>query len=175
MALSARDKKLIIADFQTGKYSQRDLAKKYNVSNGTVANITKGLDRKNEHLVDAQISLLTAKAYLSDEELSAIMSTAQNEVFNNGLVTNASQLNLVRMTQCLQDNKKLEKINVGDGIQQFEPVGLGSGDYKNIQDAIHKAGQSLKVIEQFAPKSDIKVEQGMQNIVPTQIVISRDN
>jgi len=172
MALSTKDKKLIIADFQTGKYSQRDLAKKYNVSNGTVANITKGIERKNEHLVDAQVSLLTAKAYLSDIELSAIMSTAQNEVFNNGLVTNASQLNLVRMTQHLQDNTKLEKINVGDGVQNFEPVGLGSGDYKNIQDAIHKAGQSLKVIDQFAPKVEINNANNQQTNIDNTIQVA---
>jgi len=39
--LTEHDKKLLIADYHTNKYSQRELAKKYNVSLGTVSNLTK--------------------------------------------------------------------------------------------------------------------------------------
>ena len=51
-------KERILADFHTGKFSQRELAKKYAVSNGTVANLLKGLTPENERLVEAQITLL---------------------------------------------------------------------------------------------------------------------
>lgn len=136
----------IIADHKTGKYSQRELSIKHNVSVGKINKIVKGIPHQNEHLVDAQVSLLTAKAYLTDAEMNSIVNTAHEVVFNQGLITNATQLNLVRMTQALKINKKLEKISVGDGMQKFEEVELGSGDYKNIQDAIDKAGQTLGVI-----------------------------
>ena len=36
------DKEALLADYHTGDYSQRQLAKKHKISNGTVANITKG-------------------------------------------------------------------------------------------------------------------------------------
>ncbi|NBL01191.1 MAG: glutamyl-tRNA amidotransferase, partial [Erysipelotrichia bacterium] len=53
--LTDHDKKLLIADYHTNKYSQRDLAKKYNTSIGTVNNLTKEVSPQNEHLVNAQI------------------------------------------------------------------------------------------------------------------------
>lgn len=157
MALSDTQKLEIIAEFKTGKYSQRELAKRHSASVGTINSLTKNIDKENEHLVNAQISMITAKAYLPVQELNAILNTANEIVFNQGLVTNATQLNLVRITQHLKENKKLEKINVGDGVQHFEEVGLGSGDYKNIQDAIDKASVTLGVNERHAKSGDVNV------------------
>lgn len=162
--LTEKDELNVKADWQTGRYSQRDLASKYNCSKGKISQLTEGIEKaKNDHLVDAQISLLTAKAYLSTEEMNAIVTTAQNEVFNLGLVTNATQLNVVRITQHLRDNKKVEKINVGDGVQNFEKVALGSSDYKNLQDAIDKASITLRVSERHAPKTEIKNQNEQTN------------
>lgn len=148
--LTDKTKTLIIADYHTNKYSQRELAKKHNVSIGTINKLTKEIQPKNEHLVNAQISILTASAMISDEQMNAIMNTAKDEVYNKGLATNATQMNLIRITEHLAENKKLEKINVGDGVQNFEPVGLGSSDYKNIQDAIDKASITLGVNQRHA-------------------------
>jgi len=69
--------------------------------------------------VNAQIAILTAKAILPLEHLNAILNTAQEEIYNKNLVTNATQLNLVRTMEYLSNNTKLEKINVGDGVQMF--------------------------------------------------------
>lgn len=167
--LSDYDKKLLIADYHTNKYSQRELAKKYNVSIGTVNNLTKEVTPQNEHLVNAQISILSAKSILPIEHLNAILNTAQEEVYNKGLVTNASQLNLIRTTQYLANNKKLEKISVGDGVQQFEEVGLGADDFKQCQDAIDRASITLKVNERFAPKSDVNLVNAQQNNIVVEI------
>jgi len=46
--LSDKEKSLIIADYKTGQYSQRELAKKHNVSIGTVNKLTKDIDTTNE-------------------------------------------------------------------------------------------------------------------------------
>ena len=70
-------KEKILADFHTGKFSQRELAKKHNVSKTLIANLTSGLKPKNDHLVEAQISLLSAKQSLSEAEMTAIMTTAK--------------------------------------------------------------------------------------------------
>ena len=167
--LSDYDKKLLLADYHTNKYSQRELAKKYNVSIGTVNNLTKEVTPQNEHLVNAQISILSAKSILPIEHLNAILNTAQEEVYNKGLVTNASQLNLIRTTQYLANNKKLEKRGVGDGVQIFEEVGLGADDFKQCQDAIDKASITLKVNERHAPKQDINLTNAQQNNIVVEI------
>lgn len=172
--LTDKDELKLIADWKTGAYSQRDLSEKYNCSKGKVSQLTQGIEKaQNGQILTAQISVLSARAYLSDVEMTAIMTTAQNEIYNKGLVTNASQLNLIRTTQYLANNKKLEKISVGDGIQQFEEVGLGADDFKQCQDAIDKASITLKVNERHAPKQDINLTNAQQNNENTQIVFKR--
>lgn len=138
-------KEKILADFHTGKFSQRELAKKHNVSKTLIANLTSGLKPKNDHLVEAQISLLSAKQSLSEAEMTAIMTAAKDEAFNRGLIFNATQLNLQRITEHLNKNQKMEKVGVGDGVQNFEPVELNANDYKAAQDAIDKASITLGI------------------------------
>ena len=138
-------KEKILADFHTGKFSQRELAKKHSVSNGTVANLLKGLTPKNEHLVEAQITLLSAQTQNSEIEMSSILSAAKDEAYNRGLIFNATQKNLNRVIDMLDKNTKLEKINVGEGVQNFEPVELNANDYKALQDMIDKASLTLGV------------------------------
>jgi len=72
-------------------------------------------------------------------------------------VSSATLLNLARTIEYLNKNQKLEKINVGDGVQNFEPVGLGSLDYKNAQDAIDKASITLGINPRHA-NTNIKVD-----------------
>ena len=138
-------KEKILADFHTGKFSQRELAKKYSVSNGTVANLLKGLTPKNEHLVEAQITLLSAQTQKSEIEMSSILSTAKDEAYNRGLIFNATQKNLNRVIDMLDKNTKFEKVGVGDGVQNFEPVELNANDFKALQEAIDKASLTLGV------------------------------
>lgn len=155
--LTEHDKKLLIADYHTNKYSQRELAKKYNVSLGTVSNLTKEISPQNEHIVNAQITILTAKAILPVEHLNAILNTAQEAIYNKNLITNATQLNLVRTMEYLSKNQKMEKINVGDGVQNFEPIGLGADDFKYCQDTIDKASITLGINPRHA-NTNIKVD-----------------
>lgn len=138
-------KEKILADFHTGKFSQRELAKKYSVSNGTVANLLKGLTPKNEHLVEAQITLLSAQTQKSEIEMSSILSTAKDEAYNRGLIFNATQKNLNRVMDMLDKNTKYEKVGVGDGVQTFEPIELNANDFKALQEAIDKASLTLGV------------------------------
>jgi len=154
--LSDHDKALIIADYNTGKYSQRDLAGKYNLALTTINKILNKTPPQYEHLVDAQVSLLCAKAYLTREELNAIIAAANDIVFNQGLVTNATQLNLVRLTKLLEKNTKQERD--GDNIIEME---LSPNDYRNIQEAIDKAAITLGVAERHAPKTAVSVENSI--------------
>ena len=77
--------------------------------------------------------------------MNAIMNTAQEEIYNKNLITNATQLNIVRTMEYLSNNKKLEKVSAGAGIQKLIEVGLGSDDFKQCQDAIDKASITLGI------------------------------
>jgi transposase len=167
--LTDSEKKLLVADHHTGKYSQRQLAKKYNVSLGTVSKITKEIKPENEHLVNAQTSILWARAILPPEQMNAIVNAAQDELYNKGLVTNATQINIARTMEYLYNNKKLEKISVGQGIQELVEVGLASDDFKQCQDAIDKASITLGVNPRHAPKNEINNTNAQQTV--SEIVI----
>jgi hypothetical protein len=66
------DKEALLADYHTGDYSQRQLAKKHKISNGTVANITKGLGKKNERLIQMKVEVAQEVELLNEQELSAV-------------------------------------------------------------------------------------------------------
>ncbi|WP_298085426.1 hypothetical protein [uncultured Campylobacter sp.] len=164
-------KEKILADFHTGKFSQRELAKKYNASKTTIANLTKGLIPKNDRLVEAQISLLSAQSSLTTTEMTAIMTAAKDEAYNRGLIFNATQKNLAKITEMLDKNTKYEKVGVGDGVQNFEPVELNANDYKALQDAIDKASLTLGVNQRTA--STTINNANVQQSEETKIVIER--
>ena len=142
--LNDNQRDLILADYHTGKYSQRKLANKYNVSLGTINNLTKEIDPKNEHLVNAQISILSAKSELPNEQLNAILNTAQELAFNKGLVFNVTQ-------------KALKKLNtIVDTVESPD-------DIKTIIEASDRASLTLGVNPRFAPKTDINLSNNQQN------------
>ena len=169
--ITSEIKEKILADFHTGKFSQRELAKKYAASKTTIANLTKGLTPKNDRLVEAQISLLSAQSSLTTTEMTAIMTAAKDEAYNRGLIFNATQKNLAKITEMLDKNTKYEKVGVGDGVQNFEPVELNANDYKALQDAIDKASLTLG-INQRAASTTIN-NANVQQREETKIVIER--
>lgn len=65
--LTDDERKLLLADYHTGQFTQRQLAKKYSVSTATINKLTKGLEAKHEHKVNA-ISTLTANLHAESEQ-----------------------------------------------------------------------------------------------------------
>ncbi|CUU89289.1 Uncharacterised protein [Campylobacter hyointestinalis] len=150
MALDERIKKELIADYLTGRYSQRELAKKYKVSLGSVNNLTRDLNTSNADLVTAQANLLIAKNELPIEQMNAIIETAYDEVYSKQLIQKTTHLNLQRINETLEKNTKMSKISIGDGMQNLEPTPLEMLDYKIAQDAIDKASLTLGINQRHA-------------------------
>lgn len=90
------------------------------------------------------------KAHIIAEEVLESINSFADKIDARKLINSATKINLTKTIQHLQANTKLEKINVGNGVQQFEEVGLGSSDFKNIQDTIDKAAISLEVAPRHA-------------------------
>ena len=70
--LSEESKELILADFHTGQFSQRELAKKYKVSHVTIGKLTKGLTPKHKDKVTAQIAIATALSEENYQKVTAV-------------------------------------------------------------------------------------------------------
>jgi len=172
--LTNKEETLLIADYKTNKFSQRGLAEKYNCSVGVVSKLTKMVLPDNEHVHNAQVVVLIASSILPPEQMNAIMNTAKDEVYNRHLATNASQLNLIRMTNHLENNTKLEKIGIGGGVQELAEIGLDSADYKNIQDGIDKASITLGVNPRFSTtplvtNTNTNAQQNNSNLTEQEI------
>jgi predicted transcriptional regulator len=164
--LSQKDKDLILADYHTGDYSQRELAKKHGVSIGTINKITKDVDPKNEHLVNAQIALLKGQSELPNEQMNAIMNTANDKVRRMGLVFGGLE-KLAQKASIAIDRGKAQKVVSGKFGTDVVEHELQSSDYKNYADALEKVGKSLGVIEN---KADVEVNT--QQITGVQLIDS---
>lgn len=164
MARLTEDKReSIISDYHTNKYSQRQLAKNHNVSIGTINKLTKEIIPQNEHLVNAQTSLLVAKSEISNEQMNSIMNTAHDEARRLNLVYGASEKLLQSATNIISNNKVVEKINIGDGVQKFETRELNTSDVKNLAEAIDKSSITLGVNQRHAVNNIINTNNQQTN------------
>jgi hypothetical protein len=60
----------IIADWETGKYTERSLAHKHKISSGTIHNIVTGVTKSLEPLISKQVEINQEIAKLNEQELS---------------------------------------------------------------------------------------------------------
>lgn len=151
--LTSNDIENLLADFNTGKFSQRDLSKKYNVSLGKINQLVKGLEPKNEHIVEATKTVLKAKEELTNAEMNSIMNIAEQELRNKEIIMKATLKNITSM---------IKKINDGSSI----------AEHKIAQDAIDKASITLNVNPRHA-NSQININnennQATQNVASLTI------
>ena len=88
--------KSIIAGWRTGAYSQRDLAKKYAVSAGKVAELTKGIAKDAKAIVSAGIEYKQGLAPHDERMVSAINTVIDERTkhilfFTNAAIQNVSE------------------------------------------------------------------------------------
>ena len=98
--LTPEDKTLILADFHTGQYTQRDLALKYECSHVTIGKICKGLEPKNKDKVTKLIAIKTELAEQNYQEVTAVEKmvterTAQLVFFQQSAMKNQKKANVL--------------------------------------------------------------------------------
>ena len=148
--LSNNELNNLIADHKTGQYSQRQLAARYKISLGYVNKTIKDIDKIDEEAVNAGIAYKTALAQRDEHSVNAIERVVNDKTKHLQFLHNATLKNISVMAK---------KLNESATIQ----------DHKQAQEAIHKAGQTLGVIEQFAKSGDVNVNAtaavGIQTIM----------
>ena len=152
--ISDNDKALLIADHKTGKYSQRKLAEKYDVSLGTVSKLTKEEDKSNERFVEAQVAILEGKANLSDIEMNAVMNTAQDEIRRRNLIFNASERIVAKATLMIDEISEAQEL-------------------KHLCDTVDKASLTLGVNQRHSNQNiNVNTQNNMQQ--NTNVEITKD-
>lgn len=140
----------LLADFHTGGYSQRELARKYHISLGKVNQLIKGLTPKNEHLMNATKSVIKASEELPEKEMNAIVNKAKQELNKEQIIYNATLKNLSLM---------IKKVNEGTSIVE----------HKVVQDTIDKASITLNVNQRHSNQ-----QINLTNATQTNIEVNKE-
>jgi hypothetical protein len=152
MAISTKKKNIIIAMWKTGEFkSFTAIAKHYKISTKTAQKIINETPQENESIVEIGVQYeMAKKSTKNPHEINTIEKVVQERVKASNLIYDLTNLNLEKLESHLRENKKSEKINVGDGVHQFEMVELGTSDYKNAQETIDKASITMGVNQRHA-------------------------
>lgn len=140
----------IITDHKTGQYSQRKLANKYGVSLGYVNKITKNVIKEDEEVVNAGVAYMSELAKRDEQSVNAIQQVVNEKTKHLQFLHNATLKNVSVMARKLDHTSSIS-------------------DHKMAQDTIHKAGQTLGVIDQFAKSGDVNVQTNTQINTPLEI------
>ena len=134
--LTPGQRELILADYHTGHYTQRELAKKYEVSTRTINNLVKGLEPKHEDKVNAMVAVARELSKESTTEVNAVNTIVNKKIDRENLIFgNAEKL----------ANKLFTMIDQIDT----------PNDALTIANANDKLAVTLKVADRHAPKIDI--------------------
>ena len=170
-----------ISKGQISKRSKRDGWEKETEKKHLKSEIVE-FEREKETLEAKKETIVSKLCRLEDFEITLMDKIVEKEVEHKSLVFSTQSLALVRNNQILTKNKKTVLLKgseyadgkrIGDTYEPYE-VPLSPSDIKETIDSTHKAGQSLGVIEQFAPKTTIENTNAQQtNIDEKRVVIAR--
>lgn len=124
----------------------RTTIKKNNVIKNEIADLAK--DEVQSIIMQDEIK--TRKNELTNKERDMYDKVLITEIQSQNLALNANHLLLKKIHENIDNGKKLEKINVGDGVQHFEEVEHGSSDFVNHAKAIQTVTDSLGITKRHA-------------------------
>ena len=142
----------ILSDFHIGK-SQNWLAREYECSTATINKLCKGVTQKYKDKVNAVVSIKSELSQESKYQSECFDAEVNTQLRRTGIINDLTELNMDKLKTHLTNNKKLEKVSSGQGIQNLVEVPLGTSDYKEAQDAIDKASVTLGVNQRHSNQS----------------------
>ena len=154
--LTDKQRDMIISDFNIG-VSQNQLALKYECSPATINKLCKGLEPKYKDKVNTVVSIKSELSKESEYQSECFDKEVNDKLRRKGLVFNATEKLLKKASQMIDKNSVVDKINVGDGVQNFEPRELNTSDFKNLIETIDKASITLGINPRHA-NTNIKVD-----------------
>jgi hypothetical protein len=140
----------IEADFRAG-VPKADIRRRYKVPRNTLDNRIRdyGLEveasavaaMKGFEAVSGHLGALQAK---SPEIMPAVYDRIATETEFDIVSSRIVMKAMSKVEKIIDNGNKLEKINVGVGMQRFEEVGMAAADYKDAMDAVYRGKEVLK-------------------------------
>ncbi|WNL28001.1 hypothetical protein QUR76_06850 [Arcobacter cryaerophilus gv. pseudocryaerophilus] len=153
--------------------SQYKVAQDFNISSATVNKIYKSIDEKTllevKDIVKEEVAIKSTLSNQSESFVKAFEDKVNEQLRLKNLVFKATEKIIKKATDIIDSGKVTDKLNIGDGVQQFEPRELNTTDVKNLADAIDKASITLGINQRHS-NSQINVntqnnlEQNNNNI-----------
>ncbi len=161
---------LSVIESATG-ISKGQLSKKSKKDNWQKETLKK-LAKRELHTIIIQKEIEKEKETLNATQRKHYDKLILNEVQSQNLALNANHELLIKIHDDIKDGMKVEKINVGDGIQQFEPVAHGSSDHVNHAKAIQTVTDSLGITQRHSNQQiNVNTQNNLQhNEINTEIV-----
>ena len=147
--LKDKQREDIINAYHIGK-SIYQIAKDFEVSTATVHKLVKDLTPKLKDEVKAEIAIKSKLLNESESLVKAFDDEVKEKTRNREFLNNATLKNVSTM---------IKKVNEETTI----------GEHFTVQQTIDKAGQTLGVIDRFAPKQDINLTNAQQNNITVEI------
>lgn len=122
------------------------------------------IKEQKANLIEQDVRIVEIADKMIDEQLR-----------RKNLIFNATELLIKKATNIITKNQVIDKINVGDGVQNFEPRELNTTDLKNLSDTIDKASITLGVNQRHASSAVINNANVQQEDKTFNITIIRDN
>jgi hypothetical protein len=115
------------------------------------------------------------KANLIEQDVR-IVEIADNiideQTRRRGLIFNATEALLKKATKMIEKNQTIDKLNCGDGVQNFEPRELNTADLKNLSDTIDKASITLGVNQRHSNSQiNVNTQNNLENNTQNNIIV----
>ena len=140
--LNDDQRELILADYHTGHYTQRELAHRYDTSHVTIGKITKDKLPKHKDKVTKKVSLVKELSEASYQEVKAIDEVVDKQT---------------RHLKLINDNATMLAGKITVMAQQIDTP----SDLKTLVDANDRLAITLKVTDRHAPKIDVTQNQAV--------------
>lgn len=129
--------------------SQYKVAQDFEVSPATVNKIFKGLDKslitQTERIVNDEVAIKSILATQSERFCKSFDDKVNEQLRRQNLVFDATEKVIKKAIDIINSGKVTDKLNIGDGIQQFKPRELNTTDIKNLADAVDRASITLGI------------------------------
>lgn len=132
----------------------------------TKENWEKGNEKKQ--LISQAVEVAIKKETLKETALEVHNELVNEQLRLKSLVFKATEKIIKKATDILDNNKVVDRVSVGDGVQQFEPRELNTTDLKNLSDTIDKASITLGVNQRH---SNSQINVNTQNNIQTNLDI----
>ena len=155
----------IVLEFECPKSSLSEKIKSENwIQSEQVKAYIKGsleINEQKANLIEQDVRIVEIADNIIDEQTR-----------RRGLIFNATEALLKKATKMIEKNQVIDKISVGDGVQNFEPRELNTADLKNLSDTIDKASVTLGVNQRHSNSQvNVNTQNNIENNTQNNIVV----